>query len=183
MTREELEHAIRAACDVAQDDEIYVFGSQAILGEFPDAPENLRQSVEVDVAPRTRVDRVDHIDGSLGENSTFHQTFGFYVHGLPIEAATLPAGWQDRVIPVRDDVATNGKTGLCLEPHDLAASKLVAFRDKDRDFVRVLLKEKLIKPKVLEARIGALEVSTEDRERLVKWVRLTAKGLRVRKTK
>ena len=37
MTRAEREHAIRAACDVAQDDEVYVFGSQAILGQFPDA--------------------------------------------------------------------------------------------------------------------------------------------------
>lgn len=38
MTREELEHAIRAACDVSGDDEVYVFGSQAILGQYPDAP-------------------------------------------------------------------------------------------------------------------------------------------------
>jgi hypothetical protein len=35
MTREELEHAIRAACDVSGDDEVYVFGSQAILGQYP----------------------------------------------------------------------------------------------------------------------------------------------------
>ena len=32
MTRQELEHAIRAACDIGQDTEVYVFGSQAILG-------------------------------------------------------------------------------------------------------------------------------------------------------
>ena len=41
MTRAELEHAIRAACDVSGDDEVYVFGSQAILGQYPDAPESL----------------------------------------------------------------------------------------------------------------------------------------------
>lgn len=104
-------------------------------------------------------------------------------HGLPVDAAKLPAGWQDRVIPVRDDVATNGKIGLCVEAHDLAASKLVAFRDKDRDFVRMLLKEKLVKPKLLEARIRAMELSSDDRDRLVKWVKLTAKGLRVRKSR
>lgn len=38
MTRSELEHAIRAACDVADETELWVFGSQAILGQFPDAP-------------------------------------------------------------------------------------------------------------------------------------------------
>lgn len=96
MTREELEHAIRAACDITGDDAVYVFGSQAILGRFPDAPPELRQSMEVDVAPRTRVDMLDAIDGSIGELSQFHATFGFYVHGLPMAAATLPPGWQDR---------------------------------------------------------------------------------------
>jgi len=42
MTREQLEHAIRAACDVAEDAELLIFGSQAILGQFPDAPSTLR---------------------------------------------------------------------------------------------------------------------------------------------
>jgi hypothetical protein len=31
MTRDQLEHAIRAACDVSDDTKVYVFGSQAIL--------------------------------------------------------------------------------------------------------------------------------------------------------
>ncbi len=48
MTRSELEHAIRAACDVSGDHEVYVFGSQAILGQYPEAPERLRQSAEAD---------------------------------------------------------------------------------------------------------------------------------------
>ena len=178
MTREELEHAIRAACDVAGDDAVYVFGSQAILGQFPDAPAALRQSGEVDVAPVTRLDKVDDIDGSLGEGSQFHVTFGFYVHGLPIEeAAKLPAGWRDRVVPVRDATATLGKTGLCLEGHDLAASKLVAFRDKDRDFVRVLLVEKLINPRTLATRIRTLDVLGDVRERCLRWAELTAAGM------
>jgi hypothetical protein len=177
MTREELEHAIRAACDVAGDEAVYVFGSQAILGQFPEAPVELRQSVEVDVAPLTRLDRVDAIDGSLGELSQFHQTFGFYVHGLPITAARLPPGWRERVIPVRDPVGTNGKTGLCLEGHDLAASKLAAFREKDRDFVRVLLVERLITAALLIDRLRTLELPADERERRVEWVRLTAGSL------
>jgi hypothetical protein len=181
VTREELEHAIRAACDVAQDDEVYVFGSQAILGQFPDAPAELRQSAEVDVSPRTRVDRVDAIDGAIGELSAFHREFGFYVHGLPIDAAKLPARWQRRVIAVQDPIATNGKTGLCLEPHDLAASKLAAFRDKDRDFVRVLLRDGLIKPTVLRARIRALPVTAGDRKRLYSWLEITARELKAKK--
>ncbi len=74
---------------------------------------------------------VDDIDGALGELSMFHQTFGFYVHGLSIEGASLAEGWTHRVIKVQSE-NTRQCIGWCIEAHDLAASKLVAFRDKDR---------------------------------------------------
>lgn len=167
MTRLELEHAIRAACDVSGDDELYVFGSQAILGQYPDAPAALRQSAEADVAPVNAVDMADLIDAQLGELSQFHDAFGFYVHGLSIDAAILPSGWQERAIAVRND-NTRNKTGWCVEAHDLAASKLVAFRDKDREFVRVLLVENLIKPTTLRRRLGALPDHTQVTEQLRK---------------
>jgi mRNA-degrading endonuclease RelE of RelBE toxin-antitoxin system len=81
MTREQLEHAIRAACEVAEDSELWIFGSQSILGRYPDAPAELRTSIELDVQPKNRPDKIDVIDGLLGELSLFHQTHGFYVHG------------------------------------------------------------------------------------------------------
>ncbi|MHC4081643.1 MAG: DUF6036 family nucleotidyltransferase [Planctomycetota bacterium] len=177
MTRGELEHAIRAACDVAGDSEIYVFGSQAILGEHPSAPEELRQSVEVDVAPKNSPERVDEIDGALGELSQFHQTHGFYVHGVSLETAVLPPGWKGRVIRVQNQ-NTNQYSGWCVEAHDLAASKLVAFREKDREFVRVLLTEHLIDTGTLIARIRALPRPADERERLIVWVEITNQDLR-----
>ena len=102
MTRRELEHAIRAACDVSNEDEVIVFGSQAILGQYPDAPAALRQSMEADIAPGSGDPAAaDLIDGSLGAGSAFHQTHGFYVHGLTIDAATFPKGWERRTVVVR----------------------------------------------------------------------------------
>ena len=155
MTRAELEHAIRAVCDISGDDEVYVFGSQAILGQYPDAPESLRQSAEADIAPVTAIDMADFIDAQLGELSPFHYAHGFYVHGLSIEAAVLPSGWPERAIAVRNENTRNA-TGWCVEAHDLAVSKLIAFRDKDKDFVRVLILEKLIDPGTLRARLAQL---------------------------
>jgi hypothetical protein len=177
MTRAELEHAIRAACDVAGDTELWVFGSQAILGEYPDAPAALRQSIEVDVAPRNRAQAVDLIDGALGELSRFHATHGFYVHGLSIDAATLPDGWQARTVLVRSE-ATRGNSGYCLEAHDLSASKLAAFREKDRDFVRTLLVERLVDAPLLVDRISALPIDEEQLARLSRWVEATSDDLR-----
>lgn len=176
MTRSELEHAIRATCDVADENEVYVFGSQAILGQYPDAPQALRQSAEADIALKNRPEKADAVDGALGELSMFHQTHGFYVHGLGIEAACLPQGWESRAAIVQN-ANTRGKKGICVEAHDLAASKLVAFRDKDREFVRVLLLEKMVELEKLVTTIDALPIAASEQSRLSQWVRLTAKEL------
>lgn len=177
MTRAELEHAIRAACDIAQDDEVYVFGSQAILGQFPDAPEGVRMSQEADISPKNHPDRADLIDGSLGEESPFHRAHDFYVHGVSIETAILPRGWQGRTVAVKNE-NTRGNTGWCVEGHDLAASKLAAYREKDRHFVRVLLAGGLIKPRKLVARIRLLPRPVAEKERVVRWIDLTMRELR-----
>lgn len=177
MTRDQLEHAIRAACDVSEDTELFIFGSQAVLGTCPDAPPELRSSIEVDVQPVNRPEAVDDIDGALGELSMFHSTHGFYVHGLLIEEANLPKGWKDRTVDVSDPDRTRGHTGRCLELHDLAVSKLCAFREKDRQFVRVLLVERLVDPSVLGQRIALLSVEDDLKQRLKKWVEATSEEL------
>ncbi len=177
MTREELEHAIRAACDLSGDTEVIVFGSQAVLGQSPEAPEALRQSAEADIAPKHAVDKTDLIDWHLGEDSDFHRTHGFYVHCVPIEAAVLPEGWERRAVAVKN-ANTRENTGWCLEADDLAASKLVAFRETDRDFVRVLLAEGLVKRWKLLTRIRQLPSASDDSERssrLTRWVDATAR--------
>lgn len=172
MTRDQLEHAIRAACHVAEDDELLIFGSQAVLGSHPDAPEDLRASIEVDVQPLNKPEAADRIDGALGELSPFNETHGFYVQGVPIDAATLPLGWENRTIPVNTP-QTNGNTGHCLDCYDLAASKLFAYRDKDKEFVRILLTEGLCDGDLLLERIGQLPIEEKRRQPLVQWLTLT----------
>lgn len=176
MTRQQLEHAIRAACEVAGDEELWVFGSQAILAAHPEAPPPLRRSIEVDVMPRNHPERVEEIDGALGELSPFHQAFGFYVHGVPIASAKLPTGWMERTIAVSGR-GPGGATGLCLEPHDLAASKLAAYREKDLRFVRTLLIEGLIGSESLRARAATLPVEPSVRDRIIRWIDVLRKDL------
>ncbi|MDB4874474.1 MAG: hypothetical protein JWM41_920 [Gemmatimonadetes bacterium] len=119
------------------------------------APASLRHSAEADIAPVNAVDKLTVIDANLGELSRFHEAHGFYVHGVGLEAAVLPIGWQDRAIRVQND-NTNGNIGWCVEVHDLAASKLVAFRPKDLDFVRTLIVEQLVTPRKLMLRMSQL---------------------------
>lgn len=168
MNREELEHAIRAACEISGDNELYIFGSQAILGQYPDADKKLRRSIEVDASPKNRPDKVDNIDGALGENSRFHKTHGFYVHGVSIESAALPKGWKDRTNKVVDYI-NEDNIGWCVEAHDLAASKLIAFRDKDIAFVRTLLVQNLINVDILQKRLKMIDHNEKIVARALNW--------------
>lgn len=143
MKRHELEHVIRAAGDIADDEEIIVLGSQSILGSFPDAPEPLTFSMEADVYPRNRPERWNLIDGCIGEESPFHQTYHYYAQGVGEETAVLPEGWRDRLIPI-SNANTRYITGWCLEIHDLAISKWVAGREKDIEFNQILAKHRMI---------------------------------------
>ena len=86
-----------------------------------------------------------------------------------MSTAVLPPGWRDRLV-VLDTPGTEPGRGLCLEPHDLVVSKLVAFRDKDREFGAALLRAGLIDPDVLQARVAALDVSPAVDERMRGWL-------------
>ena len=156
MTREQLEHLIRAAADIANDDEIVVIGSQAILGQFPDAPESMRVSMEADLFPLNHPERTDVIDGSIGELSPFHETFGYYAHGVGEETACLPQGWKERLVLIRNE-NTRGVRGLCLEAHDLLVSKAIAGREKDLLFLEEAARHSMVEAESLRRLLETVE--------------------------
>jgi hypothetical protein len=162
VTRAQLEHVIRAAATIADDPEIVVIGSQAVLGQFPEAPTELLVSVEADVYPRHHPERADLIDGSIGELSPFHQTYGYYAHGVGPETATLPARWEQRLVAV----PVGDVRGLCLEVQDLVLSKLVAGRDKDREFALGAARHGLVDRGTLLERLPTMEVAIAHRKAL-----------------
>jgi len=155
MNRSQLEHIIRAAGVIAKDDEIVVIGSQAILGQFPNADPQLLVSVEADVYPKNKPERADLIDGSIGEESPFQQSFGYYAHGVSSTTARLPEGWEERLVAVRNE-NTRGVTGWCLEVHDLALAKYVAGRPKDLRFTKVLAQAGYVQTEVLIKRLAMM---------------------------
>lgn len=155
MTREQLEHIIRAAASIADDDELIIVGSQAVLGQFPDAPPELLVSVEADVYPKHHPDRADLIDGAIGEGSEFHETFGYYAQGVGPTTAVLPEGWEARLIPAFGP-GTRGATGWCLEIHDLVLSKLVAGREKDLRYARDAARCGLVRIPELHDRLATM---------------------------
>ncbi len=163
MNREQLEHLIRAAGVIANDSSIVVVGSQAILGQFPDAPRSMRTSVEADLFPLHHPERAEIIDGSIGELSPFHETFGYYAQGVGETTARLPEGWRDRLVVVQN-ANTGGVRGLCLEVHDLLVAKAIAGRDKDVAFLREAAKHRMARRQVLLRRLVTVDVEAPVRD-------------------
>lgn len=167
MRRDQLEHIIRAAAAVINEREVVVIGSQAILGSYADGlPPEVTKSVEADVFPIEDPDgrKTSVIDGAIGEDSPFHETFGVYAHGVSQRTARLPGGWRDRLIPVCNE-NTNGVTGWCLERHDLWIAKLLAGRPHDLVFCRALLAADLVNADALRGRLEATEATEHEHQR------------------
>lgn len=153
MRRADLEHLIRAAADIADDEEIVVIGSQAVLGTHPAATGALAASMEADVYPKNRPERADLIDGTIGEGSPFHATFGYYAQGVAPTTATLPRGWEARLVAVKNP-NTRGATGWCLDVHDLVISKYVANRPKDHSFIAAAARAGMLDAPTLRERLA-----------------------------
>lgn len=177
MRRDQLEHAIRAACAIIGRSEVVIVGSQAILGTWDEhqLPPRATASNEVDVMALDADAKLvaalsDSIEGAAGEMSLFHQTHGFYLDGVDHSTAILPRGWEDRLVPVQG-ANTEMKTGWCLNPYDLCASKLAAHRSKDQEFVAALLDANMVHPIHLERAVREIPATAAAaRERALRWL-------------
>ncbi len=164
MNRAEFEHVLRAAADIV-DDELVVIGSQSVLAQYPNAPESLLKSAEVDLFPRNHLDRADAIDGNIGDGSRFHETFDYYAHSVDPETPTAPAGWEERRVLV-ELPALNPKhrtvRAWCMEVHDLVLAKLAAGRPHDYDFVDEAIRCVLVDVEQLHLGVELLPTSIRD---------------------
>ena len=99
MRRDQLEHAIRAACQIIGRSEVIVVGSQAILGTYDESrlPPEATMSIEVDILPMADSDDetqrlADVLEGVAGELSPFEQLHGFSIDGVDLKTAVLSPG-------------------------------------------------------------------------------------------
>lgn len=174
MRRDQLEHLLRAACTVIDEDEVLVIGSQSILGSYSQQvlPPRATLSMEADLAvfddPDAR--KADLIDGSLGEATQFHETYGYYAQGVTVGTAVFPDGWQERLVRLQSP-NTRNKAGLCLEPHDLVLSKLARGDTRDYDFAAALLDAGLVQQSTLAERLETLPVGAEKKQEIRTFLR------------
>jgi hypothetical protein len=172
VKRFELLHLLRAASRIVDDKDILVLGSQAILGSYDedDLPDDAVASIEADLTffgDSPGQEKSDLVDMEIGHDSLFHGAHGYYADGIDIRSAVLPAGWEARLVVLEDPAS--GARGHCLERHDLAVSKLVAGRLKDRTFVSAVIEAELVDVRVLRERARYLPTATYTK-RVMDWL-------------
>jgi len=175
MTREELEHIIRASAQITDQYEFVILGSQSILGSIPDPEAAFTVSMEADIYPLAAPDLADLIEGAIGEGSQFHDHFGYYAQAVGPETAVLPQDWMSRVHRIQNP-NTDGRVGYCLDVLDLFLAKAAAGREKDRVFCTALLAHCYVSVPAALALIGVMPLDASQQRTLRSRIRRWAIG-------
>jgi|SRR6185503_7762328 len=164
MKKHQLDHVLRAAGRITGEKQFVIIGSQSLHGKHPDLPDDIVQSAEVDLIAKGNVARTEWLN-AIGQDSPFHEEFGYYADPVDEKTAILPTGWKGRLVNLPPG-ETEGVRGLCLDPHDLAIAKYVARREKDLEFNRQLASRGIVHREGLLALLQKTPVSEDVRNRV-----------------
>jgi len=159
MQRNKVDHVLRAAASITGHKSFVLIGSAALIARIKGpTPAGMLVTQEVDIYAFD-VDNVeelsDMIDGSIGQNSPFHTSFGFFADGVSPDTAKMPSDWMDRATKYSSP-ACPGVTAIVPEENDLALAKLVAWREKDIDWLRAGVAHRILSLDKMESRLDRM---------------------------
>jgi hypothetical protein len=164
MKKQQVDHVLRAAGRITGEKQFIIIGSQSLHGKHPDLADDILRSAKVDLIAKRDHLRSEWLN-AIGQDSKFHEQFGYYADPVDEATATLPKGWKGRLVNLPSG-ETEGVQGQCLDPHDLAIAKYVARREKDIVFSRELAKRGILSRDRLLALLDLTPVSEEVRGRI-----------------
>lgn len=170
MNKDQFLLLIRRATEAVGQPEVYVIGSQAIHAVISAdrLPAVISFSREADMFP-VHDDSLKiaaaQLEALTGVGSELDIAEGIYVDTVDRETATLPDGWESRVIRVRAP-GEPPAWGLCPEPNDLCISKLARAEEKDLEFVTAIVDLGLANTRTLRGRLGHTGLAAPKRHRI-----------------
>jgi hypothetical protein len=179
MKKYQLDHVLRAAGRITGKKQFVIIGSQSLHGKHPDLADDIVHSAEVDLIAKGNVARTEWLN-VIGQDSPFHEEFGYYADPVEEGTATLPEGWKGRLVNLAPG-ETEGVRGLCLDPHDLVISKYVARREKGLVFNRELFARGIVDRKRLLALLERTPADRAVRDRIATDIRDFASRRRSRR--
>ena len=152
MRREDLRRLFAEAHRLCGEREYVVIGSLAALGYAGELPARMAASIDVDAWCRSDPARVFELAPALGQGSAFEAAYGYYLDPVSPRVATLPEGWEGRLVRIGLDAVL---AVWFLEPNDAAVSKYARMEPRDREWIRAGLDGGVLSLPTIEARFPA----------------------------
>jgi hypothetical protein len=164
MKKQHVDHALCAAGRITGEKQFIIIGSQSLHGKYPDLADDIVRSAEVDLIAKRDSLRTEWLN-VIGQDSKFHEQYGYYADPVEETTAILPKSWKARLVDLPEG-DTGGVAGLCLDPHDLAIAKYAAGRKKDAIFTRELARRRIVSKDRLLVLLAQTLIAEEFRERI-----------------
>ncbi|MGE0452458.1 MAG: DUF6036 family nucleotidyltransferase [Vicinamibacteria bacterium] len=149
MRREDLRLLFARARELCGETDYVVFGSLAVLGYAGEVPRRMAASLDVDAFGKSDPSRIFELAPALGQGSPFEAEHGYYLDPISPRVATLPEGWEARLLRIEVDP---GLAIWFLEPNDAAVSKYARMEPRDREWIRPGLQAGILSLPIIEAR-------------------------------
>lgn len=156
MRKEQLFDLVRRVSKLTNISEPKIVGSHSLFAVTDRVPAIVSQSVEADfLLSEGGIAAIQIVNNELGVTSNFYDNYGYHADGLGLATVVLVPGWQERLQPLKDE--SGNVVAQCLEPHDVAVSKLMAGREKDFTFINALLDRQFISLETLIERAALIQ--------------------------
>ena len=158
MKNSDVEDALLSLWVLVREHAPVVIGSQSLHGRFPDVADTIMRSREIDVILPNKAKIGNWLSEVVGDGTPFEVERGYFIdHIVPDIARGIPVlanGWDQRSTkrPVIYDGKEVGEVRF-ISPEDMAISKLYAGREKDFNFLKLLVQAGYLNMKEVEALI------------------------------
>lgn len=156
-----LKHLVESVRALGQCRKVTVLGSASLLASFPELGERelLESTYDGDLLLEPINEQIaGYLTEAVGQGSLFRAEHGYHADILhPTIVESLPPGWESRLVAVK-----GFENVYALDPHDLAAVKVVVGREKDLALVRGLLGLGKISADQLRKRLHAMPLGEKE---------------------
>lgn len=149
MRRDDLRRLFAQARKLSGETDYVVLGSLAALGHSTEVPPRMAMSLDVDAYGKSDPPRIVELAAALGQGSAFENEHGYYLDPISPKVATLPEGWEQRLIRIELEP---GLAAWFLEPNDAAVSKYARMEPRDREWIRAGLQARILSLPIIETR-------------------------------
>ena len=160
MNHKKMIHILRAVATITNEKNFVLVGSAAVLLTSRNIPLQMLNTNEIDVysPDSASEDDFSFLVESIGKGSQFDKTFHYYADGVSSKTAKMPADWEMRA-KVVENLGIPDVTVLVPDINDIAIAKMIAWREKDRDWLEAGVGSKILDPRKMRERIALLPPS------------------------